>query len=68
MVSSDGDVISSTTWNANDVIVYDVIAAGMGPIVLYARSVEADQRGASFRLFLLLPRRRAVRRVVVLCQ
>jgi hypothetical protein len=61
VVSPDGDVISSTAWSANDVIVYDVIAAGMGPIVLYARSVEGDQLGASFRLFLLLPKRRAVR-------
>jgi hypothetical protein len=61
VVSPDGDVISSTTWNANDVIVYDVIAAGMGSIVLYARSVEDDQLGDSFRLFLLLPKRLAVR-------
>jgi hypothetical protein len=61
VVSPDGDVISSTTWNANDIIVYDVIAGGAGPIILYARSVEDDQLGDSFRLFLLLPKRRAVR-------
>lgn len=61
VVSPDGDVISSSTWNANDIIVYDVITGSMGPIVLYARSVEADQLGDSFRLFLLLPKRRAVR-------
>lgn len=61
VVSPDGDVISSTTWSTNDVIVYDVITGGAGPIILYARSVEDDQLGDSFRLFLLLPKRRAGR-------
>jgi hypothetical protein len=61
MVSPDGDVISATTWSANDIIVYDVIGGGATPIVLYARSVEPEQLGGSFRLFLLLPKRRAVR-------
>ena len=61
VVSSDGDVISSATWNANDIIVYGVMGEGATAIVLFARSVEAQQLGASFRLFLLLPKRQAVR-------
>jgi hypothetical protein len=61
VISPDGDVISSTTWSTNDIIVYNVIAGGATPIVLYARSVEDDQLGGSFRLFLLLTKRRAAR-------
>jgi len=61
VVSPGGDVISSTTWSANDIIVYNVIGGGATPIVLYGRSVENDQLGDSFRLFLLLSKRRAVR-------
>jgi hypothetical protein len=61
VVSPGGDVISSTTWSANDIIVYNVIGGGATPIVLYGRSVENEQLGDSFRLFLLLPKRRALR-------
>jgi hypothetical protein len=61
VVSLGGDVISSTTWSANDVIVYNVIGEGATATVLYARSVEQEQLGGSFRLFLFLPKLRAVR-------
>jgi|GEM_PF-5075242 len=60
-VSPEGDVISSMTWSANDLIVYNVIGEGATAIVLYARSVERDLLGGSLRLFLFLPKLRAVR-------
>jgi hypothetical protein len=61
LVSRDGDVISSTRWSPNDIIVYNVIGEGATATVLYARSVEPEQLGGSFRLFLFVPKLRAVR-------